>query len=1151
MPRHLTKVHRKLLEKTSAAARVLAESACRAALENLAVHEKEYRGHMSVEQRLLRNRLRARGRALGDKRDERSGAQDLRHLIELAAYEHWHRLLFTRFLTENHLLITDEANGSVPVTLEECEELAPELGARDGLDLACRFAGLTLPGVFRRDDPVLDLPIALNDQVELHQLLATLPSEAFRADDALGWTYQFWQAQRKDEVNKSGKKIGADELAPVTQLFTEDYMVEFLLHNTLGAWWAGKIGPIKAATEDEARAHAALPARDGVPGISWTYLRFVQDETTKSWLPAAGTFDAWPKSARLIRLLDPCMGSGHFLLFALPLLVRLRMEEEKLSAQAAVIAVLKDNLHGLELDERCTQIAAFNLALTAWRLAGYQALPSLNLACSGLAPSASKEEWMALAGDNYRARNGMARLHSLFKDAPVLGSLINPRAQADHLFVAEFHELAPLLTSALAPIENQKAKFENDAVELAVIAQGLAKAAELLAGQFTLVTTNVPYLGRGKQDDMLRNYCEHAYPEAKADLATCFVARCIDFCERDCSAALVTPQSWLFLKTFNTFRKRLLTSDEWNIVSRLGPRAFETISGEIVNVGLLVLTRRSPSSESAIAGIDASDQRDAEAKEAYLRMSEPTQIFQGEQFRTPDNRIVFGSRDTTKLLVEYGESVKGLTTGDGGRFIQFFWEQNVLIKGWAWFQTTVVETNDFGGSQQVFLWENGNGEMQKVPGARTYARGAWGSTGILISQMGKLPTTRYFGCGYDNNCAVIKPKDAKDLPALWAFCSSPYFAEQVRRIDQSIKPTNAAFEKIPFNLAHWQKVAAEKYPEGLPKPHSDDPTQWLFHGHPNPLHPHGMLNRPSNSDGSPFIIHNASFILHVALARLLGYRWPRQTGSSFPDCPALGPDGLESFADEDGIVCLPPLNREQPAAARLRQLLTAALGAFDENALIAAAGHKGSKSKTIEDWLRDEFFEQHAKLFHDRPFIWHLWDGRSDGFHVLVNYHRLDHAALQKLTYSYLGNWIQQQSDDAKADKPGAAERLGAARALQTKLAAILEGEAPLDIFVRWKPLKDQAQGWHPDLNDGIRQNIRPFILAGDVGKRGAGLFRAVPLKLKDKDRGTEPQRPKADYPWFWCEEEPGTDPTGGKDFIGNRWNNGHLTLARKKETHT
>jgi len=100
---------------------------------------------------------------------------------------------------------------------------------------------------------------------------------------------------------------------------------------------------------------------------------------------------------------------------------------------------------------------------------------------------------------------------------------------------------------------------------------------------------------------------------------------------------------------------------------------------------------------------------------------------------------------------------------------------------------------------------------------------------------------------------------------------------------------------------------------------------------------------------------------------------------------------------------------------------------------------------------------------------------------------------------------------------------------------------------VRWKPLHDQAQGWHPDLNDGIRQNIRPFLLAGDVGKKGAGLFRSVPLALKDKDRGTEPHRPKADYPWFWCEKSPGTDPTGGPNFVGTRWNEVHLSLAYKQ----
>ena len=1126
MPISLSKEHRRLLEKTTAEARVRAESACRAALENLAVHEREYRAHMSVEQRLLRNRLRARGRALGDKRDERSGIQDIHHLSELAAYEHWHRLLFTRFLTENHLLISDEGSGSVPVTLEECEELAPELGASDGLDLACQFASLTLPGVFRSGDPVLDLPIALNDQVEMRKLLAALPSEVFRTDDALGWTYQFWQAQRKNEVNKSGKKIGADEIAPVTQLFTEDYMVEFLLHNTLGAWWAGKMGPIKADTEEEARTKVALPARDGVPGISWTYLRFVQDETTKTWRPAAGTFEGWPKFARLIRLLDPCMGSGHFLVFALPLLVRLRMEEEKLGAQATVVAVLRDNIHGLELDERCTQIAAFNVALTAWKLAGYQTLPSLNLACSGLAPSATEAEWVVLAGDNSRARNGMVRLHSLFKDAPVLGSLINPRAQGGNLIEAEFHELAPLLEKALA----QEAEDDN-VHEMAVTARGLAKAAEILASQFTLVATNVPYLGRGKQDEVLMDYCERVHPSGKSDLATCFVERGLNFCSLGGSIAVVTPQNWLFLGTYKNLREHLLRNCEWDSVVVLGEGGFESSQAAGAFAAMVTLSHRRAGLGWRVVGIDVASEDTPAGKKERLIGGRLAFVTQSGQMKNPDARITFEEPSNLPLLSKYASGLQGISPADFPHYGRFFWEVCELNQ-WQFWQSTINDTVPFGGRELLLWW---NKDLQNaIASGQAYLRGeeGWGKWGVVVRQMRSLPVSIFTGEKFDTNCAAIVPRNQRDLPAVWAFCSSSDFNEAVRRIDRKLNVTNATLVKVPFDLTHWQKVAAEKYPDGLPKPHSDDPTQWLFNGHPA-------------GSAQP---------LHVAVARLLGYRWPRQTGSSFPDCPALGPNGLETFADEDGIVCLPPLSREQPAAARLRQLLTAALGAFDEHALIAAAGLKGSKSKTLEDWLRDEFFEQHAKLFHDRPFIWHLWDGCPDGFHVLVNYHKLDHALLQKLTYAHLGNWIQQQSEDAKAHKPGAAERLGAARALQTELAKVLEGEADpkantgYDIFVRWKPLKDQAQGWHPDLNDGIRQNIRPFLRSGDVGKKGAGLFRAVPLKLKDKDRGTEPNRPKNDYPWFWCEEPPGTDPAGGNDFVGNRWNNVHLTLARKKE---
>lgn len=386
--------------------------------------------------------------------------------------------------------------------------------------------------------------------------------------------------------------------------------------------------------------------------------------------------------------------------------------------------------------------------------------------------------------------------------------------------------------------------------------------------------------------------------------------------------------------------------------------------------------------------------------------------------------------------------------------------------------------------------------------------------------MGALPTAIYLGAVYDNSIAAIVPKTAEHLLAIWCYCSSPSFVKEVRKINQKTQVANATLVKVPFDLTHWQKVAAEKYPHGLPKPFSSDPTQWLFNGH------------PKDSDQP----------LHVAVARLLGYQWPRQTGSSFPDCPALVTDGLETLADEDGIVCLSATKGEAAAAERLRGLLVQALGNFDLSALLASAGPKGSsKSTTLEDWLRDEFFEQHCALFHHRPFIWHIWDGHKSGFSALVNYHKLDHANLEKLTYAYLGDWIRRQQAAVEAGEAGSDARLQAARNLQARLKLILEGEPPYDLFVRWKPLASQAIGWHPDLNDGVRLNIRPFATADILRKR-------VKISWGPKaDRGKEPQREKADYPWFWTWDGVKQDFAGARDFDGNRWNDCHYSNAVKQ----
>ena len=394
----LSRELRKNLEKTVKQARRVAEVGARKVLEQLGVDLHEPYGSMTPEQRALRNRLRAHGRQLGDRRDPQKRTQTIGRLIQECAYEHWHRMLFARFLAETELLI--EPKSKVAISLEDCQELARGKST-DWLALASDYAARMLPQIFRADDPVLAVTLPPETRSKLEDLLKTLPRDVFTADDSLGWVYQFWQAEKKDEVNRSETKIGADELPAVTQLFTEDYMVLFLLHNTLGAWWAGKVLAKYPDLATTARSENELREACKVGEVEWSYLRFVrekgQDGSDKPWRPAAGTFEGWPKAAKDITLLDPCMGSGHFLVFALPILTAFRKVEEGLNETAAVEAVLRDNLFGLEIDQRCTQIAAFNLAFAAWRKIGYRPLPQLNLACSGLAIGVTKAEWLKLA----------------------------------------------------------------------------------------------------------------------------------------------------------------------------------------------------------------------------------------------------------------------------------------------------------------------------------------------------------------------------------------------------------------------------------------------------------------------------------------------------------------------------------------------------------------------------------------------------------------------------------------------------------------------------------------------------------------------------------------------------------------------------------
>ncbi len=1028
----LTSQQRKLLDDACVKGRRASEQAVRVALTSLAVAADRPPAHLSEEERQLRRGLRAKSRQLGDQ------GENLDLLIAECAYEQWHRLLFARFLAENNLLIHPEYRA--PVTLEDCEELSDSLGEPDGWSVAGRFAAEILPGIFRLDDPCVQLRLAPEGRLALEGIVAGLPAEIFGGDDALGWVYQYWQKEQKDAVNRSERKIGGADIGPVTQLFTEHYMVRFLLQNSLGAWWAGR--------------HPTSPLVK-----EWEYLRF--DENGR---PAAGVFDSWPTSVVDVTVMDPCCGSGHFLVEAFDMLWRMRVEEEGLAPVVAQDAVLRDNLFGLELDARCVQIAIFAVALIAWkRGGGWRELPVPHVSCSGVSAKVGVDEWRALAGGDERIERALIRLHTLFRDAETLGSLINPKGAIELIEETslqrsfedvDWAEIAPLLENA-----NWAEAGDPATMVFGAAASGIARAADLLSRQYTLLVTNVPYLGLQTADAVLVSYCEDKYPNAAFDLATVFLERCREMSRG--SIAAVTQLHWSFLARFAKFRRTWLNETSTHAFCILGSGAFSAISGEVVQA---LLTISSPTPDAGdIFALDLRKERGLKAKEIALRSFPPVILTQASFRSNPDTLLSLGGSDASPLS-EFADSWQGLVTGDRARFILNFWEIDGWSPTWSRLVTAPGSTSDFCGRESVLRWENGTGTLVTASSAHNFnPPDVLGTSGVLVSE-GNLSATRYLGEFFNQASVPLIPDQPSDLAALWCFASSSGFAEEVRRINNKIIVGAGYMLKVPFDVDHWRKVASERYPEGLPEPWCDDPTQWLFKGR----------------------LEASTAPLHVAIGRLVGYMWPKQD-----------PDNLNAFADADGIVCLPSVAGEPPAAERLQQVLADGLGEAwspsKQTALLTSAGSK----RDLEAWLRDDFFKSHCQLFKNRPFVWQIWDGRKDGFSALVNYHRLDRSTLEKLTYSYLGDWLERQAAGVRDDVPGAEERLAAARSLQQKLELIIEGEPPYDIYVRWKSLGEQAIGWDPDVNDGVRLNVRPFV--------EAGILRSKFNVKWDKDRGKNP----------------------------------------------
>jgi hypothetical protein len=671
-------------------------------------------------------------------------------IVERAAYTWINRLFALRAMEVRGLIDTtlraEEVYGDISEKLYMLRETEPERArGEDGgwwavIEEACQEQAQALPGLFALDDPAGALrpsPGVLVQCVALvgGKLPDFTPEEsdaAFADPDAIGWAYQFYQEEGKASIDakckRGGKVATRAELAAKTQLFTEPYMVQWLLQNSLGRSY-----------------HEAFP-QSALPDTWPYYVRPEQIDTTLH------------RTLADLTLLDPCMGSGHFLREAFDMLVAMYREQfPQWSAQQIADRILSHHLHGIDLDPRTVQLTALTLYLRACELmrderqqhylpgAGSYVPPEMHLATTPTNLNrGALQRHLERHPEDSLFRPLIEDIFAGLEQAEILGSLLRPREYLEHAITA-LGKLPPITQMGL--FEQEMDAFRSEIVKMAKedpkrlkelalqriiesfkseehnvddvaamlfgreAAQGV-RLLQLLDRQYAVVVTNPPYLGNNYMDERLRNYVKKYYPSGKRDLYAAFMLRCLELCRSNGRVGIVTMHTWMFLHNFTEFRalpeKKLaaerkkgsftgiLRETTIEILAHLGPHAFEEIGGEVVQSNMHIIKKSIPQINHYVIAFRLIKLKNPQEKAFNLRADAYKEKL---KFRVAQNTLLQVNDSVISVyhlppvlldLLRKGETVAklgyvswGVCTCDNDRFLRLWWEEPVLNNRWV------------------------------------------------------------------------------------------------------------------------------------------------------------------------------------------------------------------------------------------------------------------------------------------------------------------------------------------------------------------------------------------------------------------------------------------------------------------------------------
>lgn len=1074
------------------------------------------------------------------------------NVIEEVAYTWFNRFIALRFMEVNEYMLFNihtkvlagvegKNEPEIISASKDLELVSPEVyyscldkGDIEGLYKTilinlCNRLSKIMPHMFEKISDYTELLLPEHLYTEggiIHLLVTSIEPEDFRNQvEIIGWLYQFYISEKKAQVDDAvakGKKVSKDDLPAKTQLFTPDWIVKYLVENSLGRFWLEK--------GDE-----NSPVKE-----NWKY--YLDGELIK---------DGGSISPEEIMIIDPACGSGHMLVYAFDVLYDIYVSCGYSESDIPKL-ILEKNLYGIDIDERAAQLAYFALIMRARsknrRLFRREDPITVNV-CSikesnGIASIERPFQSQLKFDDRHKLTADY--LIKTFNNAREYGSTIKVEPMDYDGLLAYLNEMlnGGVIDIFDSMFVNQVAKDMPD----------LIRQAKILSQKYDVYITNPPYLGKG-MSPLLSDHVKNTYPDSKSDLFAVFME--LPLLKSGGYLAMINQHSWMFLSSYEKLRQKLIQMQTLTSMLHLGPRAFEEISGEVVQSAAFVLKNsKLPNficEYVRLVDFSTATEKEIEALKAisvnnYINRYK----ISSENFvRIPGHPIAYWVSETMrksfsyKKLADYGSTKCGMTTGDNNSFLKLWHEVSNLKIGLdcdtrasaieckkKWFPCNKggAYRKWYGNAEYLVNWENDGYELRSFK--NSYVRNidsyfkegiTWNSLstnlcmrynpkgflfetkgsvcifddnnfintalGVLNSKVAKvlinvLSPTLDFHEGPIGNIPVIDPQnkqvnllvsenvslsrdDWDDYETSWNFRTHPLIRYKTHKVEEAFQ--------------NWSNVCSERFSKLKA---NEEELNRIF------IETYGLQNEltPEVTD-EDITVRRAE--LGLDISSFISYAVGCMFGRYSLDCEGLICAGgtFEKGAystfipDEDNIIPVTEQDYfENDIVSRFIDFIGKVYGTetLEENLAFIAKALKPTSTKTarqiIREYFFNDFFKDHCKVYKKRPIYWQFETGPAGAMKALVYLHRMDEFTparvrtdyLHPLTRSYEGEIkrIDQMPEDTLTAAEKAAYRKQK-EDLQKKTAEIMKYD-PVLAHVANRRIK-------LDLDDGVAVNYQKF----------------------------------------------------------------------------